>query len=1680
MIKNMKTIFKSFLLGMTFFMLTFCNISTINAQDTYPTYFSQLDPVVGRFVNSEIPVASLFTANAKIYFGDTITIDSLTFSLPIGFILSNSTNINGVHYPFDSLTFDVSIQNNNFSNLPFYPCEFTCKVNYTSHSIPTYTELVFMVYYTPYNTIEIWDLETFYSLPRRWLNSKDNPNALRIPVAQSAIPQTNIVDFSVYEPNSTNWNDWRFDNFREVEIDGLAYTVLMLPIPNDSIAYYDAIEDDSIKIEGNRSRTFTGTVTGRITAETEDGTGIIGLAGLRVELREQDGIWPKWYQNFGTTYTNNDGYYTIQYSESQANTEGNNIELYLRVSAIDDGTYNVISNNLIYITHTYQERIGSLGTNGGIITKNIVMADSTKYDAYRCVHWVRKGCMYFDDNTTCSNFRDGIRIRTHCIGNYSDNYAYLDKPTLHIKKRNGKYEERPRHEFGHTAMYFLQNKHMMIPYGVYGVRHHNYDTENTSLLAFYEGWANFVAAMLDAVYYQEDGEYGGEGYVEYECNEYKDSIKNGFRSEYNISTALYDLWDGPGKLSLQTIAGHNSFHAWNDSKWMGLSYNNWETTDSVELSLAEICAPLQTVTSESKLENMHSIKQYIDTLLFHNNTSCQYKRDIIRVFRENRVVWNVIDYNNKKSLGNLSIDTLYEYKSKPEIGHFYCLNNHVNNNVLVFFELPWSPISWTDIYRISSLNENASNTWDFCPNTSAEQLLIDDYLIGNYDPSDNRFTNMNLNTYNSHNIQTANFSTCGNDNVINVRNGTLTLGSTDGIYKANLTIANGSLLEISDGDASLVVNSGSVLTISQGGTLCVKEKGKIIVRGNGRIEVEDGAYICISIGADVILQMTNSIINIAENAIVDINPIHTANVGYHSCDFPCSNYTGNGSVNCACGFGVFDYNDDYIASGSEPITGTKKFMQNVIIPSGVTLTLSNATFEMKENKSIIINAGGKLVVDNSTITNSSYCPDKMWNGIYVVGNSYQQQLAANQGTLEIKNNSLIENAEWGIITWNGYDYGTSGGIVKCSNSTFHNNGRAVEIYPYTNHDASNNECGNVSYLKNCNFTIDDNNIFASSNATYIYMIKMSGVNGISIRGCHFSDTRTGSPTRGTAIYLAGAGVNFKPSCSYGDYTINMPCICMGESRNTFSGFTKGISVQNPGSNYTINVFKTDFENCRQSVYSYAVNNYHVTLSDFNMNCFGIFSDPYGIYSEYSTGYKIEGNDFYTTYTANPNEYGSIGVLMDNSGTDANSIYRNTFDKLTIGVGSTTNNNSLQVLCNEFSNSFLADVVVNPSISPTQGSSSESAGNKFSSGCYNFVSSSSNITYYHNGANNSSNEYCPYNSINVTKVPNITANECESTICIVPVFPPINPPINPKSSPVSDDITLYESLQQEYDSRLAEYDAAGYGFLLENFDEEDADIVALARLKQDTLITIHRAMAEIANRNIDAILQDTLVFDRESLNGWYNRINTQTAKYSLVNSYFEVGEYALARQELASIPQRFALSTDELAEYDNFCQYQSLRESVYASGRNYAQFTETEIAELQTIAERNTGVSSAYANSVLCFFYGICRDEELDLDFDIDAPMNSKSTTAVAESDAEQLAIYVYPNPADEELNILLNSLPEGRTTIEFHDVTGRLVLSEEIKGNSTSINISSLRQGVYMYRIVNGDNVIARDRIVKE
>ena len=136
--------------------------------------------------------------------------------------------------------------------------------------------------------------------------------------------------------------------------------------------------------------------------------------------------------------------------------------------------------------------------------------------------------------------------------------------------------------------------------------------------------------------------------------------------------------------------------------------------------------------------------------------------------------------------------------------------------------------------------------------------------------------------------------------------------------------------------------------------------------------------------------------------------------------------------------GFTSYYNNYTASTSTTILSNSVIASNFTVASGNTVTISSTAYCSPSTR-IIIQPGGKLIIDGGTLTN--LCPDKMWQGIYVIGDKDQRQLAQYQGTLEIKNGSLIENARNAISTWDGDDYNTSGGIVQCSNSTFCNNRR---------------------------------------------------------------------------------------------------------------------------------------------------------------------------------------------------------------------------------------------------------------------------------------------------------------------------------------------------------------------------------------------------------------------------------------------------------------------------------------------------------------------------------------------------------------------------------------------------------------------------------------------------------------
>jgi hypothetical protein len=80
-------------------------------------------------------------------------------------------------------------------------------------------------------------------------------------------------------------------------------------------------------------------------------------------------------------------------------------------------------------------------------------------------------------------------------------------------------------------------------------------------------------------------------------------------------------------------------------------------------------------------------------------------------------------------------------------------------------------------------------------------------------------------------------------------------------------------------------------------------------------------------------------------------------------------------------------------------------------------------------------------------------------------------------------------------------------------------------------------------------------------------------------------------------------------------------------------------------------------------------------------------------------------------------------------------------------------------------------------------------------------------------------------------------------------------------------------------------------------------------------------------------------------------------------------------------------------------------------------------------------------------------------------------------ETSQEILHVYPNPANDFLNIT------GKTEMErlsIFDVSGKLVLSTELNGNTKKCNISTLNQGAYLLvaQLKNGD--IQRKHFIKE
>lgn len=495
---------------------------------------------------------------------------------------------------------------------------------------------------------------------------------------------------------------------------------------------------------------------------------------------------------------------------------------------------------------------------------------------------------------------------------------------------------------------------------------------------------------------------------------------------------------------------------------------------------------------------------------------------------------------------------------------------------------------------------------------------------------------------------------------------------------------------------------------------------------------------------------------------------------------------------------------------------TYKSYNDIVIKSGASLTI-NCKLEMVSESRIIVEKGGKLILDGGIITSaksSGKYNNDFWQGIQVYGtinkNQFPESNPTHQGLLIIKNGGTIENAHLAVSNWKEDDFSSIGGVIQATDAIFRNNRRDVAFMSYQNYSTSyTSKYRNLSYFRNTDFITDDN--FIEKGLAIQSHVTMWKVDGITFTNCHFSNEITSNKNNSTApnrgIYSIDAGYKVLAGCTT-TQPIGQQCPTANLLKSSFSGLGTAIEATGASTSETVVIQQATFEDNVWGVVideldNVSVNRNDIEVGDANYTLFlplGV-----GVMVSNSTGYIVEENEITTSLTGGMR----VGINVNNSGTDDNEIYKNKLNTLDVGVAGNGLNHDgnyqkgLQFLCNDFLGNGTAISInsspINDGVRFYQGNFSplKSAGNIFMTNTLDIDNSANSIVYIHNGGNT---EPINYQGM-VTFQDTLIANSCPTSFKDGIIMKPVLLVLDSLNAELGELITSYNNLNFAYTSLI---------------------------------------------------------------------------------------------------------------------------------------------------------------------------------------------------------------------------------------------------------------------------------------
>lgn len=870
------------------------------------------------------------------------------------------------------------------------------------------------------------------------------------------------------------------------------------------------------------------------------------------------------------------------------------------------------------------------------------------------------------------------------------------------------------------------------------------------------------------------------------------------------------------------------------------------------------------------------------------------------------------------------------------------------------------------------------------------------------------------------------------------------------------------------------IDTTAKIVLENSSKLHLRENSECVIEDNGYIEVKCGTIFQLDDCASLVINGRGRLV--ADSGAI----LRVSNHAFIECEYGLQNLDIDTDAIIQDGFAnptsfLTPSVENIQINGNVTWENYNKIISGIVtINNGAILNVKSSFLRFKdETCGINVDRGGKLIIDNSTLTSLCANDNTMWRGIEVWGNHNANQypdINGNymQGYLELKNGATIENAICAAELMKPSGRSFMGGIIHANDAVFHNNAKAVHAYAYTNHNPiTGNETDYNGWFRKCSFIIDNN--YYEGKMFYKH-VDLNYVDGIKFEGCNFSITSTSDSISPTCMGISAIDAGFRV-LSYCDDIIS-PCPENSYERSTFTGFDNGIfSISQGIVAHTFTVKESIFTNNSKGIYAENVGSATIVGNEFNI---GDQSQcNYGIYAINVSDFCIEENIFGVTNESSNNYTYGIGIVNSES---INDIYRNTFaylycGNLACGVNNTIVGNTkpgLTYSCNENTMNeidfFVQKYNGHAGIQSTQGSTLLPAGNTFSASTYHFNNDGDfDIDYYYNA--NVSDEIPEVNKIkNVNLNQTTSYNDCASHYG--------SGGGNVLKSPEEKGVLAdtYKVKNDEYIILKTQYES-----------QITAGVVPQSDIVAQMIQCLHdrnMAAGDIVRSNLN---ENEANF--EELRMWLGKMQTLANDRIIVASYIHEGDFKNALALANTLPNVYNLQGDNLVDYNDYMTLLYIYQSLFNSDRTIHEMTEREYATVFDISEHGVGTSQSMAKAIMIELSDSYENNCLCLDLTETNDRETISNTDYVVKETDGFMIKLRPMPANSMVSVDYK-LPEGQSNATLTIINPIGIKVVEIKletaQNSITLDVSRLNPGIYLLKVDMGDGKEYTEKIIVE